>query len=142
MLTTYNTNDDTNIFFAWAWDMIDFRILFWFYLLDFEFTFSIMFVFNFDKIQLYRVSNLFYCRITFSYLHYKLIHIYEFFPVTWRIHKILYDPMINNSWYFRHINQFGLIQGDSIVWWKAGLGIAVATVAGFVVMRVLNTEKR
>ncbi|XP_076635151.1 mitochondrial Rho GTPase isoform X5 [Colletes latitarsis] len=43
---------------------------------------------------------------------------------------------------FPHINQFGLMQGDSIVWWKAGLGIAVATVAGFVVMRVLNTEKR
>ncbi|XP_043264757.1 mitochondrial Rho GTPase isoform X5 [Colletes gigas] len=43
---------------------------------------------------------------------------------------------------FPHINQFGLMQGDSIVWWKAGLGIAVATVVGFVVMRVLNTEKR
>ncbi|XP_015605375.1 mitochondrial Rho GTPase isoform X3 [Cephus cinctus] len=42
----------------------------------------------------------------------------------------------------RHMKQFGLIQGDSVVWWKAGLGIAVATVAGFVVMRVLNTDKR
>lgn len=43
---------------------------------------------------------------------------------------------------FPHINQFGLMQGDSLVWWKAGLGIAVATVAGYVMMRVLNTEKR
>ncbi|EFN76557.1 mitochondrial Rho GTPase isoform X3 [Harpegnathos saltator] len=43
---------------------------------------------------------------------------------------------------FPHINQFGLMQGDSMVWWKAGLGIAVATVAGYVMMRVLNTEKR
>lgn len=29
-----------------------------------------------------------------------------------------------------------------MVWWKAGLGIAIATVAGYVMMRVLNTEKR
>ncbi|XP_012218460.1 mitochondrial Rho GTPase isoform X3 [Linepithema humile] len=43
---------------------------------------------------------------------------------------------------FPHINQFGLMQGDSLVWWKAGLGIAVATIAGYVMMRVLNTEKR
>lgn len=40
------------------------------------------------------------------------------------------------------MKQFGLIQGDSIVWWKAGIGIAIATIAGFVVMRVLNTNKR
>ncbi|XP_076635149.1 mitochondrial Rho GTPase isoform X3 [Colletes latitarsis] len=55
-------------------------------------------------------------------------------------------PRFQGAWVLfyrdRHINQFGLMQGDSIVWWKAGLGIAVATVAGFVVMRVLNTEKR
>ncbi|XP_018401868.1 PREDICTED: mitochondrial Rho GTPase isoform X2 [Cyphomyrmex costatus] len=43
---------------------------------------------------------------------------------------------------FPHINQFGLMQGDSLVWWKAGLGIAIATIAGYVMMRVLNTEKR
>lgn len=40
------------------------------------------------------------------------------------------------------MKQFGLIQGDSVVWWKAGLGIAAATVAGFIMMRVFNTEKR
>uniref|UniRef100_V9IFW4 Mitochondrial Rho GTPase n=1 Tax=Apis cerana TaxID=7461 RepID=V9IFW4_APICE len=55
-------------------------------------------------------------------------------------------PRFQGAWVLfyrdRHINQFGLLQGDSIVWWKAGLGIAVATVAGFVVMRVLNTEKK
>ncbi|XP_077262081.1 mitochondrial Rho GTPase isoform X2 [Temnothorax americanus] len=43
---------------------------------------------------------------------------------------------------FPHINQFGLMQGDSLVWWKAGIGIAIATIAGYVMMRVLNTEKR
>ncbi|XP_011151538.1 mitochondrial Rho GTPase isoform X2 [Harpegnathos saltator] len=55
-------------------------------------------------------------------------------------------PRFQGAWVLfyrdRHINQFGLMQGDSMVWWKAGLGIAVATVAGYVMMRVLNTEKR
>lgn len=40
------------------------------------------------------------------------------------------------------MKHFGLIQGESVVWWKAGIGIAMATVAGFMVMRVLNTDKR
>ncbi|XP_025074964.1 mitochondrial Rho GTPase, partial [Pogonomyrmex barbatus] len=54
-------------------------------------------------------------------------------------------PRFQGAWVLfyrdRHINQFGLMQGDSLVWWKAGLGIAVATIAGYVMMRVLNTEK-
>lgn len=44
--------------------------------------------------------------------------------------------------FFRHMKQFGLIHGDSVVWWKAGIGLAVATFAGFVVMKVLSTGKR
>lgn len=40
------------------------------------------------------------------------------------------------------MKQFGLTQEKSIIWWKAGLGIAMATVAGFIVMRVFNTDKR
>ncbi|XP_011881968.1 PREDICTED: mitochondrial Rho GTPase isoform X1 [Vollenhovia emeryi] len=55
-------------------------------------------------------------------------------------------PRFQGAWVLfyrdRHINQFGLMQGDSLVWWKAGLGIAIATIAGYVMMRVLNTEKR
>ncbi|CAK9828451.1 Mitochondrial Rho GTPase [Anthophora retusa] len=60
------------------------------------------------------------------------------------VHMLLAKPSPTQWWssFTRHTNQFGLMQGDSVVWWKAGLGIAVATVAGFVVMRVLNTEKR
>ncbi|KAL0121328.1 hypothetical protein PUN28_006691 [Cardiocondyla obscurior] len=60
------------------------------------------------------------------------------------IHMLLVDSLPSPWWsYFtRHINQFGLMQGDSLVWWKAGLGIAIATIAGYVMMRVLNTEKR
>ncbi|XP_024874593.1 mitochondrial Rho GTPase isoform X1 [Temnothorax curvispinosus] len=55
-------------------------------------------------------------------------------------------PRFQGAWVLfyrdRHINQFGLMQGDSLVWWKAGIGIAIATIAGYVMMRVLNTEKR
>ncbi|XP_043264752.1 mitochondrial Rho GTPase isoform X1 [Colletes gigas] len=65
-------------------------------------------------------------------------------PLRRMVHMLLVKPSPSQWWssFTRHINQFGLMQGDSIVWWKAGLGIAVATVVGFVVMRVLNTEKR
>ncbi|XP_020292184.1 mitochondrial Rho GTPase isoform X2 [Pseudomyrmex gracilis] len=60
------------------------------------------------------------------------------------VHMLLVDLSPSQWWssFTRHINQFGLMQGDSLVWWKAGLGIAFATVAGYVMMRVLNTEKR
>ncbi|GAB1867363.1 Mitochondrial Rho GTPase [Camponotus japonicus] len=60
------------------------------------------------------------------------------------VHMLLVETSPSQWWnsFTRHINQFGLMQGDSLVWWKAGLGIAVATVAGYVMMRVLNTEKR
>ncbi|XP_067207330.1 mitochondrial Rho GTPase isoform X1 [Linepithema humile] len=60
------------------------------------------------------------------------------------VHMLLVEPSPSQWWssFTRHINQFGLMQGDSLVWWKAGLGIAVATIAGYVMMRVLNTEKR
>ncbi|XP_014205474.2 mitochondrial Rho GTPase [Copidosoma floridanum] len=42
----------------------------------------------------------------------------------------------------RHINQFGLMQGDSMIWWKAGLGIALVTLAGFFVMKVFHASQR
>ncbi|XP_011303849.1 mitochondrial Rho GTPase isoform X1 [Fopius arisanus] len=60
------------------------------------------------------------------------------------VHMLLVNPSPNQWWncFTRHMKQFGLVQGDSVVWWKAGLGIAAATVAGFMMMRVLNTNKR
>jgi len=42
----------------------------------------------------------------------------------------------------RHLQQLGLLIGDSAVWWKAGLGIAAATALGFLVVRVLSTDSR
>jgi len=42
----------------------------------------------------------------------------------------------------RHLQQLGLLIGDSAVWWKAGLGIAAVTALGFLVVRVLVTDRR
>ncbi|XP_034949325.1 mitochondrial Rho GTPase isoform X1 [Chelonus insularis] len=67
------------------------------------------------------------------------------FPHLRRMVHVLLDNSSPTRWWSsfkRHMKQFGLIQGDSVVWWKAGLGIAAATVAGFMMMRVFNTEKR
>ncbi|XP_048507598.1 mitochondrial Rho GTPase isoform X2 [Athalia rosae] len=69
---------------------------------------------------------------------------YKHSPLRRMVHMLLVKPSAIEWWssFRRHMKQFGLIQGESVVWWKAGLGLAVATVAGFVVMRVLNTDKR
>jgi hypothetical protein len=42
----------------------------------------------------------------------------------------------------RHIQQLSLLIGDSAVWWKAGLGLAAVTALGFLVVRVLVTDRR
>jgi len=42
----------------------------------------------------------------------------------------------------RHLQQLGLQIGDSAAWWKAGLGIAAVTALGFLVVRVLVTDRR
>ena len=39
----------------------------------------------------------------------------------------------------RHLRQFGLMTEDPTVWWKAGLGIAAATVLGFFVVKAFHT---
>ncbi|XP_067632150.1 mitochondrial Rho GTPase isoform X6 [Eurosta solidaginis] len=40
---------------------------------------------------------------------------------------------------FPHLRQFGLITEDPTIWWKAGLGVAAATVLGFVVLKALHS---
>ncbi|KAK7791917.1 hypothetical protein R5R35_005431 [Gryllus longicercus] len=42
----------------------------------------------------------------------------------------------------RHLKQLGLFPTDTTTWWKAGLGIAAATVVGFLVVKVLKADKR
>lgn len=39
----------------------------------------------------------------------------------------------------RHLRQFGLMTEDPTLWWKAGLGVAAATVLGFVVLKALHS---
>ncbi|XP_055379387.1 mitochondrial Rho GTPase isoform X2 [Condylostylus longicornis] len=39
----------------------------------------------------------------------------------------------------RHLRQFGLMTEDPQIWWKAGLGIAAATVIGFFVMKAFQS---
>ncbi|XP_033208669.1 mitochondrial Rho GTPase isoform X1 [Belonocnema kinseyi] len=74
----------------------------------------------------------------------KLATMAAFPPLRRMVHMLLLKPSPSQWWssLTRHMKQFGLIQGESVVWWKAGIGIAMATVAGFMVMRVLNTDKR
>ncbi|XP_054089274.1 mitochondrial Rho GTPase isoform X3 [Zeugodacus cucurbitae] len=40
---------------------------------------------------------------------------------------------------FPHLRQFGLMTEDPQLWWKAGLGVAAATVLGFVVLKALHS---
>ncbi|XP_055379388.1 mitochondrial Rho GTPase isoform X3 [Condylostylus longicornis] len=40
---------------------------------------------------------------------------------------------------FPHLRQFGLMTEDPQIWWKAGLGIAAATVIGFFVMKAFQS---
>ncbi|XP_036343837.1 mitochondrial Rho GTPase isoform X3 [Rhagoletis pomonella] len=40
---------------------------------------------------------------------------------------------------FPHLRQFGLMTEDATLWWKAGLGVAAATVLGFVVLKALHS---
>ncbi|XP_014229588.1 mitochondrial Rho GTPase isoform X1 [Trichogramma pretiosum] len=42
----------------------------------------------------------------------------------------------------RHLKRFGLIQGDSVVWSKAGIGITVIIITGFIVMKIISVFGR
>lgn len=39
---------------------------------------------------------------------------------------------------FRHLRNFGLIAADTTAWWKAGIGLALATAFGFLVVKVIR----
>ncbi|XP_063226187.1 mitochondrial Rho GTPase isoform X1 [Bacillus rossius redtenbacheri] len=54
-------------------------------------------------------------------------------------------PRFHAAWILfyktRHMKQLGFLRGDSVVWWKAGLGLAAATAIGLFVVKVLKTDK-
>ncbi|XP_044734713.1 mitochondrial Rho GTPase isoform X2 [Chrysoperla carnea] len=73
----------------------------------------------------------------------KLATMAAFPPMRRLVHMLLLRPQ-QSQWFIsfcRHIRQFGLIPGDSNAWWKAGLGLAAATAVGFIVVKVLHTDK-
>lgn len=43
----------------------------------------------------------------------------------------------NENWilFFRNLKHFGLMRSDPFIWWKAGIGLAAATIIGFFVVR-------
>lgn len=51
---------------------------------------------------------------------------------------LYYKNSICISFSFRHLRQFGLMTEDPTLWWKAGLGVAAATVLGFVVLKAVH----
>lgn len=39
---------------------------------------------------------------------------------------------------YSHLRQFGLMTEDPKLWWKAGLGVAAATMLGFIVLKTIS----
>lgn len=42
----------------------------------------------------------------------------------------------------RHLKHFTGFAGDNSSWWKAGIGVAAATVMGLVLIKIFNFQKR
>lgn len=40
----------------------------------------------------------------------------------------------------RHLKHFGFVPGDPLLWWKAGLGVAAASVVGFFVIKAFHNS--
>ncbi|XP_067632149.1 mitochondrial Rho GTPase isoform X5 [Eurosta solidaginis] len=53
--------------------------------------------------------------------------------------KEVYTKLATMAAFPSHLRQFGLITEDPTIWWKAGLGVAAATVLGFVVLKALHS---
>ncbi|XP_068630015.1 mitochondrial Rho GTPase isoform X3 [Battus philenor] len=43
---------------------------------------------------------------------------------------------------FPHLKHFASLAGDNSTWWKAGIGVAAATIMGLVLIRMLNIHRR
>ncbi|XP_014088575.1 mitochondrial Rho GTPase isoform X1 [Bactrocera oleae] len=52
---------------------------------------------------------------------------------------LFYKHRLVQLWESAHLRQFGLMTEDPTLWWKAGLGVAAATVLGFVVLKALHS---
>lgn len=46
------------------------------------------------------------------------------------------------SYSYSHLKHFGLMPNDPLVWWKAGIGIAAATIIGFFVVKAFHNSSQ
>ncbi|XP_053662201.1 mitochondrial Rho GTPase [Anopheles marshallii] len=51
---------------------------------------------------------------------------------------LFYKHRLVQLWETTHLKQFGLMSSDPLLWWKAGLGIAAATIVGFFVVKAFH----
>ncbi|XP_037820904.1 mitochondrial Rho GTPase isoform X1 [Lucilia sericata] len=51
---------------------------------------------------------------------------------------LFYKHRLVQLWESAHLRQFGLMTEDPTLWWKASLGVAAATVLGFVVLKAVH----
>ncbi|XP_045782898.1 mitochondrial Rho GTPase isoform X2 [Maniola jurtina] len=55
-------------------------------------------------------------------------------------------PQFQAAWILfskhRHLKHFASFAGDKSSWWKAGIGVAAATLAGLVLLKLLNVKSR
>ncbi|XP_053672545.1 mitochondrial Rho GTPase isoform X1 [Anopheles nili] len=51
---------------------------------------------------------------------------------------LFYKHRLVQLWETTQLKQFGLMSSDPLLWWKAGLGIAAATVVGFFVVKAFH----
>lgn len=51
---------------------------------------------------------------------------------------LFYKHRLVQLWEQTHLKQFGLMSSDPLLWWKAGLGIAAATIVGFFVVKAFH----
>lgn len=45
------------------------------------------------------------------------------------------------NFFSRNLREFGLLPMDTTAWWKAGLSLAAVTAVGFIVVKVLHTDR-
>ncbi|XP_035916036.1 mitochondrial Rho GTPase isoform X1 [Anopheles stephensi] len=51
---------------------------------------------------------------------------------------LFYKHRLVQLWETTHLKQFGLMSSDPLLWWKAGLGLAAATIVGFFVVKAFH----
>ncbi|CAG4910575.1 unnamed protein product [Colias eurytheme] len=55
-------------------------------------------------------------------------------------------PQFQAAWILfskhRHLKQFASFAGDNSSWWKAGIGVAAATIMGLVLIKILNFQRQ